>query len=306
MGVPTKYYDFVDGQTPAGKVTAARLNGDFDPLYVCLNPAVGGLEDTNVKAGAKIVCSDRGYTGANKITGAWEFLSFPLVPAASILDASLSANVMLKSVYDTDADGKVNDADKLDGQEAAAFAAASHVHAGADISSGTVDGDRLPAISTTKQGSVPATGTPAGKYLRDDGGWAGAMGYALAFTAGTIDPPDNEIYFFGNQAEAPWTASGAAWRRVYIPKAGVIKTAYISAYAVGAGSAENISVYIRLNDTTDTLIKTVGAATNHRLFDNNALSIAVAQGGYITIKVVCPTWATNPSGVKFSGNVYIE
>lgn len=40
-----------------------------------------------------------------------------------------------------------------------------------NISSGILDGDRLPAMSTTKKGSVPATGTPSGKYLKDDSTW---------------------------------------------------------------------------------------------------------------------------------------
>jgi hypothetical protein len=51
------------------------------------------------------------------------------------------------------------------------YAALSHVHAGTDITSGTIDGDRLPAISTTKKGAVPLTGTPSGKYLKDSGSW---------------------------------------------------------------------------------------------------------------------------------------
>lgn len=55
-------------------------------------------------------------------------------------------------------------------------AAGTHNHAGADITSGTIDGDRLPAMSETKQGSVPATGTPSGKYLTDGGTWATPAG----------------------------------------------------------------------------------------------------------------------------------
>jgi hypothetical protein len=56
--------------------------------------------------------------------------------------------------------------------------AATHETGGSDavghlaatiIDSGTLDGDRLPAISTTKKGAVPATGAPAGHFLRDDG-----------------------------------------------------------------------------------------------------------------------------------------
>lgn len=43
---------------------------------------------------------------------------------------------------------------------------------GADtITTGTLDGDRLPGFSTTKKAGVPATGTPSGKYLKDDGTW---------------------------------------------------------------------------------------------------------------------------------------
>lgn len=48
----------------------------------------------------------------------------------------------------------------------------THNQAGETITSGTIDGDRLPAISTTKKGAVPATGTPAGKFLKDDGTFA--------------------------------------------------------------------------------------------------------------------------------------
>lgn len=48
---------------------------------------------------------------------------------------------------------------------------------GADkITSGTLDGDRLPVLSLTKRGGVPATGTPQGNFLKDDGTWAVAGG----------------------------------------------------------------------------------------------------------------------------------
>ena len=47
----------------------------------------------------------------------------------------------------------------------------THQHDAADITAGTLDGDRLPAISQTKKGGVPATGAPSGKYLKDDNTW---------------------------------------------------------------------------------------------------------------------------------------
>jgi hypothetical protein len=72
-----------------------------------------------------------------------------------------------------------------------------------------------------------------------------------------------------------------------------------------AGSNENISVYIRLNNSSDTLIQTVGVANGHRVFTNVALSIAVAVGDYIEIKMVCPTWGTPPVACNFGGEVYV-
>jgi len=61
---------------------------------------------------------------------------------------------------------------KDSGKKTTDFAASIHAHAGADITSGTVDGDRLPALSVTKKGGVPATGIVSStKYLRDDGTW---------------------------------------------------------------------------------------------------------------------------------------
>jgi hypothetical protein len=60
----------------------------------------------------------------------------------------------------------------------------THNQAGETITSGTIDGDRLPAISTTKKGAVPATGTPSGKYLKDDGTWA-----ASAIDPGAVQGP---------------------------------------------------------------------------------------------------------------------
>lgn len=46
-----------------------------------------------------------------------------------------------------------------------------HQHSAADIMSGLLDGDRLPGISQSKKGAAPPTGTPSGRFLKDDGTW---------------------------------------------------------------------------------------------------------------------------------------
>ena len=54
----------------------------------------------------------------------------------------------------------------------ATFPPSAHNQGAETINSGTLDGDRLPALSTAKKGGVPATGTPSGKFLKDDDTWA--------------------------------------------------------------------------------------------------------------------------------------
>jgi hypothetical protein len=76
----------------------------------------------------------------------------------------------------TSAVANATDADTVDGSHAAAFAASSHNHAATAITSGSLDGDRLAAPTTTKRGGVKETGTPSGKFLRDDDSWAAAGG----------------------------------------------------------------------------------------------------------------------------------
>ena len=318
MAAPVKAYTFVDGKTAGGLVTAARLNGDFDPLYACLDPAVGGLEDTNVKAAAKIVCTDRAHT----VTGVWTFTTAPVLPAASIADASLSTNIMKRSVYDTNLDGVVDaavEADTLDGNHAAAFAVAAkgvtggdaHDHIGGDgaaITEGALSLSDVTTkdVSTSAHGLCPKAPNDTAKFLRGDATWAASGGVALTVVGGLIpNTSDGFTYYLGSIYEAN-LGTTVAYQRMYCPRAGTIKAAYIFWRAGTAGTGENVSMYIRLNNTSDTLIATVGDTEAIKVFSKTDLSIAVAQGDYIEIKMVSPTWATNPANVYLGGVVYIE
>jgi hypothetical protein len=115
---------------------------------------------------------------------------------------------------------------------------------------------------------------------------------------------DAQTIYFGMLPKAPITTSNVS--KVYIRATGTIKRAEIYCYSGTAGTAEAWSLYIRKNNTTDTLIATVAAATNERVFTNSALSIAVVAGDYIEIKAVNPTWVTNPLTCIFGGYIYIE
>jgi len=131
-----------------------------------------------------------------------------------------------------------------------------------------------------------------------------AIGYALSVQALTSSPADSVTIYFGNLPKVPQSTGGNS--KVYIRKTGTIKIAEIYCYSGTAGTAEAWSLYIRKNNSADTLIATLSVSASERVFSNAALSIPVAAGDYIEIKAVNPLWATNPLTCIFGGYIYIE
>ena len=90
MSIPNKFHTFVDGQVDAGKITAERLNENWDRLYTMFNPNQVGISEDNIAAVSKILISNRNYIGTNKITGNFEFANFPIVPDGSIAESKIN------------------------------------------------------------------------------------------------------------------------------------------------------------------------------------------------------------------------
>jgi len=136
-------------------------------------------------------------------------------------------------------------------------------------------------------------------------GGGGGLGYAIQFECpNQATTTDGQTVYWGSKNLAQSTTADI--QRIYIPKAGTIKVCYIHVHAGTAGTAENWSMYIRLNNTTDTLVQTLALSNAQRVWSNASLSIAVAVGNYIEIKEVEPTWSTNPANIRRSGIIYIE
>lgn len=135
---------------------------------------------------------------------------------------------------------------------------------------------------------------------------ANGRGYTIAVTTASTNISVGITYYFGSQARA-MVSTANVWK-MYIPKDGTIKKVYIMSYAgTTVGSNENLSLYIRKNNTTDTLIATIGASTALREFTNTSLSISVSAGDYIEMKLVVPNpYTTPPAGITFGGSIYIE
>jgi len=124
--------------------------------------------------------------------------------------------------------------------------------------------------------------------------------------ASITNPADGATYYFGYPYGSLTATANIS--RMYVPFNGTIIGAKIMSRAVTAGTGEDVSAYIRLNNTTDTLIATVGEAASVRLFFNSSLNIAVSadDDDYFEIKVVCPTWATDPVTWMWWGWVLIR
>ena len=193
--IPTPFYTFVDGKTEAGKITAERLNKNFDALYDMFDPAATGIGEDNIAAASKILVSDRDYTGAASISGTWEFDIFPTIPAASIPDAKLSANVPLKN-------------------GANSFSALQTFLAGIDLQLSEIKNVVIEKLASLPGGTVGRIvyNTTDNKYYGWNGSAWNQLDYVGAYTGGAIrcysdsgllDDGDSFKFLFKTEGASP-------------------------------------------------------------------------------------------------------
>lgn len=132
------------------------------------------------------------------------------------------------------------------------------------------------------------------------------LGYTLTATTAGFNPADATTYYFAHPGAT--STSTPTTLRMYIPKSGTIKAVYGHLSVAGTlGSTETSTMWVRLNNTTDTTISTsVQNSANSNPFSNSGLSVSVSAGDYITFKWTTPTWATNPTTVACYITAYIE
>ena len=128
--------------------------------------------------------------------------------------------------------------------------------------------------------------------------------FAINVQALTSSPTDSQTVYFGTLPKTPTTT--AATSKIYIRKTCTLKVAEIYCYSGTAGTAEAWSLYVRKNNTTDTLIATLSVSASERVFSNAALNISLVTGDYLEIKGIQPLWATNPVTTIYGGYLYFE
>jgi hypothetical protein len=142
---------------------------------------------------------------------------------------------------------------------------------------------------------TPALGTPASGNLSNCTG--GATFVRNIILPSTFSPADATSYFGG--AGTSWQSAGG-FARMYITSNCTLKKVY--GWLQGAnGSSETSSMYVRVNNSSDTLISSsiaCNAISTVAAFNNTSMSLSLSAGDYIEIKWATPTWATNPTGVN--------
>jgi hypothetical protein len=168
----------------------------------------------------------------------------------------------------------------------------------------------LDGSSLVVQNPANATATPtASKIPIADGSgklntWVD-RGYDTQFSATSWSPGDGDTgYVGGTYGTGVGATSGRA--RVYFNAPGTVTIARLIVRVGVLGTNEAVSVYIRHNNTTDYLISNaVDLSQTATQYSKTDLAIAVVAGDFYEIKIVCPTFATNPTSVLFGGQVWV-
>ena len=127
---------------------------------------------------------------------------------------------------------------------------------------------------------------------------------ALTIGHTTTNYNDSTDYFFGTNYSP---ALPVANKKIqYFPKDGRVTGVNLNINYAGAPTNEDLSLYIRINDTTDYLIGTVATGTTNTFFVNLALNISVKTTDFFEMKLVTPAWVTNPSAASCGGTILIE
>jgi hypothetical protein len=142
------------------------------------------------------------------------------------------------------------------------------------------------------------------------GGAGGGGGYTLTFLGGWESGAlnDGAIYYTGADNYNSTRSGVNVFSNVSarVPVAGNIVSVWFKARITVAGTAETVQHFVRINDTTDVaqIDATYNANTVAGL--NDTVIQPVVAGDMIAFKTQCPTWVTNPQGVRWYAVLYID
>lgn len=131
--------------------------------------------------------------------------------------------------------------------------------------------------------------------------------FTVEFTCISSAPADATTYYFGFPFDTSMLNTTPARRQKIIPVACTLRAAAISVLTAGGATTEASTFTARINDTTDvTLSSAITMDQIFQAFTVTGLSTAVAATDKIEIKVLTPTWTTNPTSVRASVTLFFD
>ncbi len=158
--------------------------------------------------------------------------------------------------------------------------------------------------------TYPDTAGTSGNVLTSDGtNWISSPLTSPNFTqfmstALSVTPADSTTWYFINGvAFTSNTTAFAPGAKYLCPINCTITKVYGVFLLTGSvGSAENCTMFLRKNDTTNTNVSTTIQLTSATVTVNNSsLSISLVPGDILVWGFTSPAWATNPSEIAFTG-----
>ncbi len=140
---------------------------------------------------------------------------------------------------------------------------------------------------------------PSFQSLSVPGGFNGQIGSVINGPADSttyylvcanMDPTNFNTSTIGNRASCLFV----------MPKAVTINKVVGAVVVTTPGTAENCTLFIRVNDSSNTNITTtlkLNAATN--TVSNTSLGLSLSAGDYFAFGFTTPAWVTNPVGCRF-------
>lgn len=167
----------------------------------------------------------------------------------------------------------------------------------------TVNDDAYDATSWNGSTNVPTKNAIRDKIESISA--AGTRYLLLTFGCASDNPADGATrYISVIQGLPPRTAASNG--PMVVPVDGTVVGYHVSTHVNAGGGSELVNFYLRLNDTTDFGNETIAWDTNYKELVVSGLSQAVAAGDKLIVKMVYPTWATDPTTVRHFGWVLME
>jgi hypothetical protein len=135
----------------------------------------------------------------------------------------------------------------------------------------------------------------------------GRVGYVLPFhSQNHAAPADATTYYVSIGAPAGTVAGD---QRSYFPASGRVRRALVGALVAGTlgTAAQNCTVSLRIDNTTDHQITTaLPCSARQNYIAITTLDVAVTQlSTFWEIKILTPTWTTNPTNVVWTGLLWV-